>query len=139
MPGAMTLETAQDLRLGKPGATEKAIYLGRGAMPVSCTYKVAGNLFGVIAFRSPGIILKCEETRATALRDHYEGIGHRSHLGARFWNSARLDADVDAGRQRRRRGVWRMASRCWPRWCSSCSRPTFTNTAVWACTSRPPP
>ncbi len=50
MPEAMTLETAQDLLLGKPGATEKEIYLGRSAMPVSCTYKVAGKMFAVLAF-----------------------------------------------------------------------------------------
>jgi predicted DNA-binding protein (MmcQ/YjbR family) len=58
-------------------------------------YKVMGKIFAILSVRGvEDVILKCDPALVPALREKYDGIGHRSHLDARFWISVRLDADV---------------------------------------------
>jgi predicted DNA-binding protein (MmcQ/YjbR family) len=54
-----------------------------------------GKVFAILSVRGvEDVILKCDPFLASALREDYTGIGHRSHLDRRFWISVRLDADV---------------------------------------------
>jgi predicted DNA-binding protein (MmcQ/YjbR family) len=61
-----------------------------------------GKTFAILSVRGVAdVILKCDPLLASALRENYEGVGHRSHLDRRFWISVRLDADVPAKEIRR--------------------------------------
>lgn len=67
----------------------------RASVPNVLIYKVMNKMFAITSIRgTEGVILKCDPDRAIFLRENYEGIGHRSHLDARYWISIRLGADV---------------------------------------------
>ncbi len=54
-----------------------------------------GKTFAILSVRGiEDVFLKCDPSLASALREKYTGVGHRSHLDRRFWISVRLDADV---------------------------------------------
>jgi len=79
----------------KPGAEGRPFAPGKNAPPLVIIYKVMGKVFAILSVRGvEDVILKCDPLLASALREEYEGVGHRSHLDRRFWISVRLDADV---------------------------------------------
>jgi predicted DNA-binding protein (MmcQ/YjbR family) len=79
----------------KPGAEGRAFSPGKNSPPLVVIYKVMGKVFAILSVRGlEDVILKCDPLLASALREDYAGIGHRSHLDRRFWISVRLDADV---------------------------------------------
>jgi len=79
----------------KPGAEGRAFAPRKNSPPLVLIYKVMGKTFAILSVRGvEDVILKCDPLLASALRDEYTGIGHRSHLDRRFWISVRLDADV---------------------------------------------
>jgi predicted DNA-binding protein (MmcQ/YjbR family) len=79
----------------KPGAEGRPFSPGRNAPPLVIIYKVKGKVFAILSVRGvEDVILKCEPSLASALREKYTGVGHRSHLDRRFWISVRLDMDV---------------------------------------------
>ena len=60
-------------------------------------YKVMDKMFAILEIRRiEAVILKCDPNLAEMLRQHYTGIGHRSHLDRRFWICVDLNADVPA-------------------------------------------
>ncbi len=78
-----------------PGAVPTPMTPPRATVPNILMYKVKEKIFAIASIRGQeGVILKCAPDRALALREQYEGVGHRSHLDARFWISVSLDADV---------------------------------------------
>jgi predicted DNA-binding protein (MmcQ/YjbR family) len=80
----------------KPGAEGRA-FAPKSSPPLVIIYKVMGKTFAILSVRGvEDVILKCDPLLASALREEYTGIGHRSHLDRRFWISVRLDADVPA-------------------------------------------
>lgn len=81
----------------KPGAEANPMSAPRAASPNVLIYKVMGKMFAILSVRGiENVILKCDPNLAHAVREQYEGIGHRSHLDKRFWISVNLDADVPA-------------------------------------------
>jgi predicted DNA-binding protein (MmcQ/YjbR family) len=79
----------------KPGAEGRPFTPGKNSPPLVIIYKVMAKTFAILSVRGvEDVILKCDPLLATALRNEYTGIGHRSHLDRRFWISVRLDADV---------------------------------------------
>jgi predicted DNA-binding protein (MmcQ/YjbR family) len=79
----------------KPGAEGRAFAPRKNSPPLVLIYKVMGKTFAILSVRGvEDVILKCDPSLASALRNDYTGIGHRSHLDRRFWISVRLDADV---------------------------------------------
>jgi predicted DNA-binding protein (MmcQ/YjbR family) len=79
----------------KPGAEGRAFSPGKNSPPLVVIYNVMGKVFAILSVRGvEDVILKCDPLLASALREDYAGIGHRSHLDRRFWISVRLDADV---------------------------------------------
>jgi predicted DNA-binding protein (MmcQ/YjbR family) len=86
----------------QPGAQGRAFAPGKSAPPLAVIYKVMGKVFAILSVRGvEDVILKCDPALASALREKYAGIGHRSHLDRRFWISVRLDADVPPREVRR--------------------------------------
>jgi predicted DNA-binding protein (MmcQ/YjbR family) len=86
----------------KPGAEGRAFAPGKNSAPLVVIYKVMGKVFAILSVRGvEDVILKCDPLLASALRQDYTGIGHRSHLDRRFWISVRLDADVPMKEVRR--------------------------------------
>jgi predicted DNA-binding protein (MmcQ/YjbR family) len=85
-----------------PGAEAKPLTMSKAAGPIAVIYKIFGKMFAILATRGEEyVILKCDPTLAHALRQKYEGIGHRSHLDKRFWISVDLKSDVPAAEIRR--------------------------------------
>lgn len=81
----------------KPGAEANPMSAPRATSPNVLIYKVMGKIFAILSVRGiENVILKCDPNLAHALREQYEGVGHRSHLDKRFWISVNLDADVPA-------------------------------------------
>ncbi len=79
----------------KPGAEGRPFAPGKNSPPLVVIYKVMGKTFAILSVRGvEDVILKCDPALVLALREDYEGIGHRSHLDRRYWISVRLDADV---------------------------------------------
>ena len=79
----------------KPSADGRPFTPGKNSPPLVMIYKVMGKTFAILSVRGVAdVILKCDPLLASALREKYRGIGHRSHLDRRFWISVRLDADV---------------------------------------------
>jgi len=86
----------------KPGAEGRAFTPRKNSPPLVMIYKVMGKTFAILSVRGvEDVILKCDPLLASALREEYTGVGHRSHLDRRFWISVRLDADVPAREIRR--------------------------------------
>jgi predicted DNA-binding protein (MmcQ/YjbR family) len=86
----------------KPGAEGRAFSPGKSSPPLVVIYKVMGKTFAILSVRGvEDVILKCDPLLASALREKYGGVGHRSHLDRRFWISVRLDADVPANEIKR--------------------------------------
>jgi predicted DNA-binding protein (MmcQ/YjbR family) len=82
---------------GMPGAVGEPMTASRGREPLVLIFKVMGKMFAILAVRGPeNVILKCDPHLVEVLREHYAGVGHRSHLDRRFWISVDLDADVPA-------------------------------------------
>jgi predicted DNA-binding protein (MmcQ/YjbR family) len=80
-----------------PGATAEPQGAPRGAIALSLKYKVMGKMFAILSTRRDQfVILKCDPHLAETLRAQYAGVGHRSHLDARFRICVTLDADVPA-------------------------------------------
>ena len=78
-----------------PGAEGRAFTPREGSPPLVVIYKVMGKIFAILSVRGvEDVILKCDPLLISTLRKDYTGVGHRSHLDARFWISVRLDADV---------------------------------------------
>lgn len=76
-----------------PGAVGALLPSARGVT----LYKVMGKMFAILFTRpGDGAILKCDPYRAQMLREHYQGVGHRSHLDPRHWIAVDLHADVPA-------------------------------------------
>jgi predicted DNA-binding protein (MmcQ/YjbR family) len=76
-----------------PGAVGAPLPSAPGVM----IYKVMEKMFAILEIRHvEAVILKCDPHRAEILRDHYQGVGHRSHLDRRFWICVTLNADVPA-------------------------------------------
>ncbi len=81
----------------KPGAEGRPFSPRTTSPPLTIIYKVMGKVFAILSVRGvEDVILKCDPSLASALREEYAGIGHRSHLDRRFWISVRLDSDVPA-------------------------------------------
>jgi predicted DNA-binding protein (MmcQ/YjbR family) len=79
----------------KPGAERRPFTPRKNSPPLVVIYKVMGKMFAILSMRGvQDVILKCDPFLASALREDYKGVGHRSHLDRRFWISIRLDADV---------------------------------------------
>ena len=86
----------------KPGAEGRPYQPRKNSPPLVIIYKVMGKIFAILSVRGdPDVILKCDPTLASILRQEYAGIGHRSHLDRRYWISVRLDADVPTQEIRR--------------------------------------
>jgi predicted DNA-binding protein (MmcQ/YjbR family) len=81
----------------KPGAEGRPFAPGKNAPPLVIIYKVMGKTFAILSVRGiEDVILKCDPSLVPALREKYQGVGHRSHLDRRYWISVRFDADVPA-------------------------------------------
>ncbi|MBD5634190.1 MAG: MmcQ/YjbR family DNA-binding protein [Candidatus Eremiobacteraeota bacterium] len=79
----------------KPGADGWAFAPGKNSPPLVMIYKVMGKTFAILSVRGvEDVILKCDPLLASALREKFVGVGHRSHLDRRYWISVRLDSDV---------------------------------------------
>jgi predicted DNA-binding protein (MmcQ/YjbR family) len=84
------------------GAEGRAFAPSKTSPPLVVIYKVMGKIFAILSVRGvEDVILKCDPLLASALRNDYTGVGHRSHLDRRFWISVRLDADVPTKEIRR--------------------------------------
>jgi predicted DNA-binding protein (MmcQ/YjbR family) len=79
----------------KPGAEGMPFTPRKNSIPLIVIYKIMGKMFAILSLRGiEDVILKCDPGLASALRQEYSGVGHRSHLDRRFWVSVRLNADV---------------------------------------------
>ncbi len=68
----------------KPGAEGRPFAPGKNSPPLVVIYKVMGKTFAILSVRGvEDVILKCDPALVLALREDYEGIGHRSHLDRR--------------------------------------------------------
>jgi predicted DNA-binding protein (MmcQ/YjbR family) len=77
-----------------PGAEAVPVPVPRGRPSPATMYKVMAKVFAILNTKgAQAVILKSDLHLADILREQYEGIGHRSHLG-RNWISVTLDADV---------------------------------------------
>lgn len=67
----------------------------RGASPLSMTYKVGGRTFAVLTLRGElYVVLKVPPVLVDMLREHYTGVGKRTHLDPRHWAAIDLESDV---------------------------------------------
>ncbi len=88
-----TIDLVQAALAAKPGAVCTPLPSAPGVL----IYKVMGKMFAILEIRRiEAVILKCDPDRAEILREHYAGVGHRSHLDRRFWICVDLDSDVPA-------------------------------------------
>jgi predicted DNA-binding protein (MmcQ/YjbR family) len=96
--GATMSRRAEALRAfieAMPGAVPHELSMGRTTDPVALIHKVQGKMFAIQALRGEEhVVLKCDPVLAHALRQKYEGVGHRSHLDRRFWIAVNINADV---------------------------------------------
>lgn len=100
-PGRKT-KSLQAVLSRMPGATLHPMSARSGAAPLAFLYKIMNKMFAIVSARgSEFVILKCDPTLAQALRQQYQGVGHRSHLDRRYWISIDLDSDVPAREVRR--------------------------------------
>jgi predicted DNA-binding protein (MmcQ/YjbR family) len=100
-PGQRTIRLMARLD-AMPGAEAKPLTMSKSSGPIAVIYKICGKMFAILATRGDEyVILKCDPTLAHALRQQYEGVGHRSHLDKRFWISVDLTSDVPAAQIRR--------------------------------------
>ena len=77
-----------------PGAEAFPVPMPRGRPSPATMYKVMAKVFAILNIKGDqAVILKSDLHWAEILREQYEGVGHRSHLG-RHWISVTLDADV---------------------------------------------
>ena len=80
-----------------PGAAAAPVPTPLGRAPSGMIYKVMGKMFAIVGLgKTEHVILKCDPHWVEILKETYQGVGHRSHLDARFWISVTLDADVPA-------------------------------------------
>lgn len=81
----------------KPGAVPVPYFPARATTPLILMYKIMEKIFAIVSVRGDeGVILKCDPDLVPMLREQFAGIGHRSHLDARYWISVSLDSDVPA-------------------------------------------
>jgi predicted DNA-binding protein (MmcQ/YjbR family) len=100
-PGTRTADVKAWIET-QPGAEGRPFSPRKNSPPLAVMYKVMGKVFAILSVRGvEDVILKCDPSLASALREKYAGVGHRSHLDRRFWISVRLDADVPTGEVRR--------------------------------------
>lgn len=87
----MNVETIREYCLSKKGVTESFPF-----DDVSLVMKVMGKMFALIDLEeATSISLKCDPERAINLRERYTGIEGAYHFNKKYWNSVRLDMDVD--------------------------------------------
>ena len=65
--------------------------------PEFLVYKVAGKIFGILAWQDEPmrINLKCEPNRALSLRDTYPAVTAGYHMNKTHWNTILLDGTID--------------------------------------------
>ena len=87
----MDVETIREYCLSKKGVTESFPF-----DDVSLVMKVMDKMFALIDLeQAKSISLKCDPEQAIDLREHYSGIEGAYHFNKKYWNSVRLDMDVD--------------------------------------------
>lgn len=87
----MDVETIREYCLSKKGVTESFPF-----DDVSLVMKVMDKMFALIDLEeAKSISLKCDPEQAIDLREHYSGIEGAYHFNKKYWNSVRLDMDVD--------------------------------------------
>jgi predicted DNA-binding protein (MmcQ/YjbR family) len=88
---SQTAELVKAALAAKPGAVAAPLPSAPGVL----IYKVMDKMFAILETRHiEAVILKCDPAMAEILREHYAGVGHRSHLDRRFWICVTLNADV---------------------------------------------
>ena len=86
----MSPEALAAILEAKPGAVAE-----RGPVAGVTLHKVMGKMFAVLSPRkTPYVVLKCDPHLAEVMREHYAGVGHKTHLDPRHWIAVELDADV---------------------------------------------
>ncbi len=89
-------------------------------------YKVMDKMFAILEIRRvQAAILKCEPDVAAMLREHYAGVGHRSHLDRRFWICVDLESDVPAEE------IERLALRSYELVCAKLTRKQRAEIGAW--------
>lgn len=87
----MNVETIREYCLSKKGVTESFPF-----DDVSLVMKVMDKMFILIDLEEANSIsLKCDPGKAIGLREHYSAIEGAYHFNKKYWNSVRLDSDVD--------------------------------------------
>ncbi len=93
MTGRQMMTSLKAALAAKPGAVGAPLPSAPGVV----MYKVMNKIFAILESRQiEAVILKCDPHLVDILRQHYAGVGHRSHLDRRFWICVNLDADVPA-------------------------------------------
>ncbi|MBO9579752.1 MAG: MmcQ/YjbR family DNA-binding protein [Sphingobium sp.] len=91
----MTPAALQAVLDALPGAVAEPFTPPRGAEPLSLLYKVGGKMFAVMTLRGAlYVVIKAPPFVCDMLREHYSGVGKRTHLDPRHWVAIDLDSDV---------------------------------------------
>ena len=87
----MDIETAREYCLSKKEANESFPF-----NEYSLVIKVMGKMFALIDLEEANsIVLKCDPERIIELRERYTAITTAPYFHKKYWNSIRLDGDVN--------------------------------------------
>lgn len=78
--------------LAMPAATEEMPF-----GPEVLVYKVAGKMFGLLAWQDEPLSmnLKCEPNLALSLREQYAAVTPGYHMNKKHWNTVLVDGSID--------------------------------------------
>jgi predicted DNA-binding protein (MmcQ/YjbR family) len=87
----MTVEELRRCFLCFPEVTEETPFDA-----ITAVYKTAGKMFALINWEGKPLTmnLKCEPTKAEALRDQYACVGPGYHMSKKHWNTVTIDGSV---------------------------------------------
>lgn len=88
----MDLDEWRAFFLAMPAATEEMPF-----GPEVLVYKVAGKMFGLLAWQGDPLSmnLKCEPNLALSLRDQYAAVTSGYHMNKKHWNTVLVDGSID--------------------------------------------
>ncbi|MCF0201314.1 MAG: MmcQ/YjbR family DNA-binding protein [Bacteroidales bacterium] len=87
----MNIESFRECCLKLPFVTEDMPF-----GPDVLTFRLKGKIFACVGLDKPDlVVLKCDPTMATELRERYEGIEGAFHWNKKYWNQIWLCRDVD--------------------------------------------
>lgn len=87
----MDIETFRAYCLAKPGTSESLPFGGD-----TLVFKVGSKMFALTDIENfVSVNLKCDPTKAIAMRDQYQAVTPGYHMNKKHWNTVLINGDVN--------------------------------------------